>query len=166
MSRDYAKLHHQEVQGRSRQGRRRRLAQMVLMLLLLISVAMTLRFVVQRFSHHGGAEGSHPVEASETLAKTEPTVEIVDPKLEEIKQAADTAAEPEFEFYTMLSEDKASAKQSSAASSASPQSAASGAYILQVASLQHKDEAEKLKARLELLGLDVTVRSFESHKKA
>lgn len=103
------------------------------------------------------------VDKSKPSDKSDPATKTVTKEADKTVDAKDPKAtdKPRFDFYTILpgSEEAVTDKQiKQAAQQAAPDSA-KDTYFLQVGSFQKEADADNLKAKLSLLGVDVTIQT-------
>ncbi len=80
------------------------------------------------------------------------------------KPQADAAPQPRFDFYTMLPEQSLDDEEHTAKEPVQAQSAAQSGvyYLLQAGSFRHREDADRRRAELLLLGLDPSVQESDS----
>lgn len=109
-----------------------------------------------------GAGGGYLVWLVQGSTPTRPAAEVAPPAEPPAVDPPRTSTEPDersrFAFYTMLPEMEIHTDNGLADEpSAPPAEARSGPFVLQVGSFRRMDEADNLRARLALLGVEATI---------
>jgi cell division protein FtsN len=95
------------------------------------------------------------------IVELKPTPTAIDkPAVADKVKPADAEVKPQYEFYKVLTETKPdSATTTEPAESIAPPAAAKEPGLLQAGAFQKQADAEKLKAKLALLGVEATIQS-------
>ncbi len=126
-----------------------------------IGVALYINFSPKPFvSRDRQPEEATKAQAKQTLAKNAGTEQKTAP-VEEAGKSGRPTDKPRFDFYTILPGSEQPVSEQEIKQAAKQEGAARESYFLQVGSFQAAAEADNMKARLALLGLEALIQTAD-----